>query len=406
MNLLYRILINLVASVLPSIGIFNKRVKRFLEFRKDTFNKISSSINSGDNHIWVHAASLGEYELAVPLIIKLKKKFNYKIILTFFSESGFKLKKRISEIDYTFYLPLDTKSNSQKFIKIINPSISVFVKSEIWPNYINELNHHGSKKYLIEASFKKKDWYFIFFNSWIRNKIKTFDKIFVQDQNSKHVLNDNEITNVEVVGSLKIDRVKLQLNLNNRIDKFEEISKNKKIIVCGSTWKEDEEIIIEYIKKNNHKDLFWIIAPHNTSRDNLKRIKQNLYVPVSYFSDEKIESNILLVDTIGDLKKLYSYCKIAYIGGGMGNTGLHNILEACVFNIPVVIGKNYKKFIESVDLVRKGGVISIKNQIEFNNQFDKLITDGNYSQKLTKIISKYLKIRTGASDRIIKSISL
>ncbi|MEC7478540.1 MAG: 3-deoxy-D-manno-octulosonic acid transferase, partial [Bacteroidota bacterium] len=142
------------------------------------------------------------------------------------------------------------------------------------------------------------------------------------------------------------------------------------------------------------------------SRDNLKRIKQNLYVPVSYFSDEKIQSNILLVDTIGDLKKLYSYCKIAYIGGGMGNTGLHNILEACVFNVPVVIGKNYKKFIESVDLVRKGGVISIKNQIEFNNQFDKLITDGNYSQKLTKIISKYLKIRTGASDRIIKSISL
>jgi 3-deoxy-D-manno-octulosonic-acid transferase len=406
MNLLYRILINLIASVLPSIGIFNKRVKRFLEFRKDTFNKISSSINSGDNHIWIHAASLGEYELAVPFIIKLKKKFKYKIILTFFSESGFKLKKRIGEIDYTFYLPLDTKSNSQKFIKIINPCISVFVKSEIWPNYIDELNHHGSKKYLIEANFKKKDWYFIFFNSWIRNKIKTFDKIFVLDQNSKNVLNENEINNVEIVGSLKIDRVKLQLNLNNRIDKFEELSKNKKIIVCGSTWKEDEEIIIEYIKKNNHENLFWIIAPHNTSRDNLIRIEKNLSVPVSCFSEKKIQSNILLVDTIGDLKKLYSYCKIAYIGGGMGNTGLHNILEACVFDIPVVIGKNYKKFLESVDLVSKGGVISIKNQIEFNNQFDKLITDRNYRQKLTKIVSKYLKIRTGASDRIIKSISL
>jgi 3-deoxy-D-manno-octulosonic-acid transferase len=406
MNLLYRILINLIASVLPSIGIFNKRVKRFLEFRKDTFNKISSSINSGDNHIWIHAASLGEYELAVPFIIKLKKKFKYKIILTFFSESGFKLKKRIGEIDYTFYLPLDTKSNSQKFIKIINPCISVFVKSEIWPNYIDELNHHGSKKYLIEANFKKKDWYFIFFNSWIRNKIKTFDKIFVLDQNSKNVLNENEINNVEIVGSLKIDRVKLQLNLNNRIDKFEELSKNKKIIVCGSTWKEDEEIIIEYIKKNNHENLFWIIAPHNTSRDNLIRIEKNLSAPVSCFSEKKIQSNILLVDTIGDLKKLYSYCKIAYIGGGMGNTGLHNILEACVFDIPVVIGKNYKKFLESVDLVSKGGVISIKNQIEFNNQFDKLITDRNYRQKLTKIVSKYLKIRTGASDRIIKSISL
>ena len=251
MNLLYGIFINLTILFLPVISVFDKKIKRFLKNRKYIFKNISNQINSNNNHIWIHAASLGEYELAVPLIKKLKEKYDYKIVLTFFSESGFKLKDRASEIDYTFYLPIDTRRNAKKFVKLINPIISIFVKSEIWPNYISELNSQGSKNYLVESSFKNNDWYFLPFNFWIRNKLKAFDKIFVIDKNSESILNKNNITQTKIVGSMKFDRVKYQLSLNNEVEKIDTIIKNKRTMSCfGSTWKEDEELIVNYIKKN------------------------------------------------------------------------------------------------------------------------------------------------------------
>ena len=188
MNLLYSFFLNITVLFLPVIGLFNKKIKRFLKNRENVFKEISHQINSNEQHIWIHAASLGEYELAVPLIIALKKKYNFKIVLTFFSESGFKLKNRIDEINYTFYLPIDTKFNSRNFIKSINPCFSIFIKSEIWPNYISELDRHGSKKYLVEGYFESEDWYFSKYNYWIKNKLKIFDKIFVQDKNSFDVL--------------------------------------------------------------------------------------------------------------------------------------------------------------------------------------------------------------------------
>lgn len=406
MNLLYGIFINLTILFLPVIAVFNKKIKRFLKNRKYIFKDISNQINSNNNHIWIHAASLGEYELAVPLIKKFKEKYDYKIVLTFFSESGFKLKNRASEIDYTFYLPIDSRRNARKFVRLINPIISIFIKSEIWPNYISELNSQGSKKYLVEASFKYNDWYFQYFNFWIRNKLKIFDKIFVVDKKSESLLNKNNITHTKVVGSMKFDRVKYQLSLNNNVDKIDTILKNKRTIVFGSTWEEDEELIVNYIKKSKKDDIFWIIAPHDVSKNNIERIKNMFDHPVSVYSEDLNKSNILILNTIGDLKKLYSYSEISYVGGGMGNTGLHNILEACIFEVPVIIGKNYKKFNESIELVKLNGVISIKNQNEFNEVLNKLIENEDFRIKKTNIIKNYFNGKTGATNQIIKNLTL
>jgi 3-deoxy-D-manno-octulosonic-acid transferase len=406
MNLLYGIFINLTVLFLPVIAVFNKKIKRFLKNRKYIFKDISNQINSNNNHIWIHAASLGEYELAVPLIKKFKEKYDYKIVLTFFSESGFKLKNRASEIDYTFYLPIDSRRNARKFVRLINPIISIFIKSEIWPNYISELNSQGSKKYLVEASFKYNDWYFQYFNFWIRNKLKIFDKIFVVDKKSESLLNKNNITHTKVVGSMKFDRVKYQLSLNNNVDKIDTILKNKRTIVFGSTWEEDEELIVNYIKKSKKDDIFWIIAPHDVSKNNIERIKNMFDHPVSVYSEDLNKSNILILNTIGDLKKLYSYSEISYVGGGMGNTGLHNILEACIFEVPVIIGKNYKKFNESIELVKLNGVISIKNQNEFNEVLNKLIENEDFRIKKTNIIKNYFNGKTGATNQIIKNLTL
>jgi 3-deoxy-D-manno-octulosonic-acid transferase len=289
---------------------------------------------------------------------------------------------------------------------LINPCFSIFIKSEIWPNYITELIRNGSKIYLVEGSFKKNDWYFSFFNVFIKNKLKKFNKIFVQDKNSLDVLEKNNIKNVEVSGSLKFDRVKYQLTLNNKVEKINKLLKNKRVIVFGSTWQEDEKLIVKLIEKNKFANLFWIIAPHDISQTNINRIKNLFLSPVSIYSENKFNHNILIIDSIGDLKKLYSYAVIAYVGGGMGNTGLHNILEACVFKVPVLIGKNYTKFKESIDLVNLGGVISVKNQNEFNNQFEKLINDKNYRSQISNKTSNYFEGKTGATKKITKKISV
>ena len=205
---------------------------------------------------------------------------------------------------------------------------------------------------------------------------------------------------------MKFDRVKYQLSLNNEVEKIDTIIKNKRTVVFGSTWKEDEELIVNYIKKNKKDNIFWIIAPHDVSKINIDRIKNMFDRPVSVFSNDLNKSNILIIDTIGDLKKLYSYSEISYVGGGMGNTGLHNILEACVFEIPVIIGKNYKKFNESIELVNLHGIISVKNQNEFNEVFNKLVENEDFRINKANIIKNYFKGKTGATNRILKNLTL
>ena len=408
MNILYSLFLNFTQLILPVVGLFNPKVKRFIINRKKIFNEIDYKFQSSKNNIWFHSASLGEYELAVPLILELKKKKNCKIILTFFSESGFKLRDRIKEVDQYLYLPIDTKSNAKKFIEKINPSISIIIKSEIWPNFLTQLKKKKIPTYLINGRFNDNDWYFSKINYFFGKHLKSFEKIFVQDYNSEKVLEKYGINNVINSGSTKVDRSIIQLSLNNRISKIEEIIKNKIVFVCGSTWPEDEAFIFEFFNETNKKDLICLLAPHNVSKSNIQRIEKNIRVSFDKYSSEEIHSEIkiLIIDTIGDLKKLYSYADFSYVGGGMGTKGLHNILEACVFMSPVIIGKNYNKFVEAVDLVDLNGVNSISDYVEFKKIIDNLIESNDLRKEKKQIIEKYINANKGATNKILKNLKI
>ncbi len=408
MNILYSLFLNFTQLILPVVGLFNPKVKRFINNRKKIFNEIDYKFQSSKNNIWFHAASLGEYELAVPLILELKKKKNCKIILTFFSESGFKLRDRIKEVDQYLYLPIDTKSNAIKFIEKINPSISIIIKSEIWPNFLTQLKKKKIPTYLINGRFNDNDWYFSKINYFFGKHLKSFEKIFVQDSNSEKVLEKYGINNVINSGSTKVDRSIIQLSLNNRISKIEEIIKNKIVFVCGSSWPEDEAFIFEFFNETNKKDLICLLAPHNVSKSNIQRIEKNIRVSFDKYSSEEIHSEIkiLIIDTIGDLKKLYSYADFSYVGGGMGTKGLHNILEACIFMNPVIIGKNYTNFIEAVDLVDLNGVNSISDYVEFKKTINSLIESNDLRKEKKQIIEKYINANKGATNKILNNLKI
>ena len=409
MNHLYNIFIKLIDKlILPILGLFKPKIKRFRTNRLSLIEKIKNEVSDKNNIIWFHVASLGEYEIAVPVIRLIKEKYESKIILTFFSESGFKLKNRIKEINHTYYLPLDTKSNAKKFLDIINPELVIFVRSEIWPNYLNEIKKRNIKSYLVESRFNQSSRYLRGVQSvFYLRKLKIFDKIFTVDEESKKALNRVKINNAVVSGSLKIERVKdyLDDNYNNNIIKS--FKGDDLCIVCGSTWEEDEKIIFKYIEESKKEKIKWIIAPHDISKKNIERLQSTLtsnYCIYSDVSNNNVHGNILILNTIGDLKSIYRYSDISYIGGGMGSSGLHNILEACIYNKPVIIGKNYSGFIEAEQLVESRGVTSVKDYNEFKLEIEKLIYDKKYIIDKAKIISNYIKTKTGALSVIQKQI--
>ena len=409
MNHLYNIIIELVDKlILPIFSLFSKKINRFRINRIDLIEKIKNELIDKNENIWFHAASLGEYEIAVPIIKEIKKKYECNIVLTFFSESGFKLKKRIKEIDNTFYLPLDTKKNTKRFIDLINPKISIFIKSEIWPNYLSEIRRKDIKAYLLETRFKKDDWYFKTpFKDFMMKSLKTYTKIFTQDLQSKKVLENIGFEEVINSGSLKIERVVDQLSNNNKNEVINKYKGNNICIVCGSTWEKDEKIITKYIKESKNKNIKWIIAPHNISKTNIYRISKKLdseFLIYSKINESNIHSNVLILDTIGDLKNIYSYSDLSYVGGGMGYSGLHNILEACVYKTPVIIGKNYSGFIEAEELVELGGVVSVKDYDEFKIEFENLINNKEVIKNKAKIISSYFNSKLGALSIIQKEI--
>ena len=408
-NHLYNIIIELVDKLLlPIFSLFSKKINRFRINRIDLIEKIRNELIDKNENIWFHASSLGEYEIAVPIIKEIKKKYKCSIILTFFSESGFKLKKRIKEIDNTFYLPLDTKSNTKRFLDIINPKISIFIKSEIWPNYLREIRKRDIKAYLLESRFKKNDWYFKSpFRDFMMESLKTYTAIFTQDLQSANVLKSSGIKEVINSGSLKVERAIDQLNENNNNEVIIKYKGNNICIVCGSTWEKDDKILLKYIKESNNNNVKWIIAPHDVSKKNIDRITKKLeskFLIYSEINKNNVHGNILIIDTIGDLKSIYNYSDLSYIGGGMGLSGLHNILEACVYGTPVIIGKNYSGFIEAEDLVELGGIVSVKNYNEFKIAFENLINNKEIFQNKVKIISNYINSKLGALSIIQKEI--
>ena len=401
MNILYNILIEFIDKILlPILSIFSKKISRFLKVRKNLFREIDKDIDRKKKYIWVHAASLGEYELAIPLIKEIGKTFDNEIILTFFSESGFKLKDRRHEISKTYFLPIDSNENAKKMVKVFNPRFAVFIKSEIWPNYIKELKKENIKFYLVNYVYDK-------FNSRIfKGVLKKYTKVFTQDENSERQLKKMRVDRSLYIGNLKFNRAKIQKKEKYRNKELINYLGDDKCIVFGSTWVRDEEIIFDYIIEEINNNVKYIIAPHEVSEKNISRIKSKLNNKVNLLSDYKYnaQSNILIVDSVGVLKYLYEFSNISYVGGGFKKKGLHNILEPCVYGNPVIFGKYFKFSNEAKALIKLKGAFSIQNSKQLKNTINGLLFNANKLKEIEIINSKFIDDNLVSINSIIKSM--
>ena len=401
MNILYNILIEFIDKILlPIISIFSRRISRFLKVRENLFQEIDKDIDRKKKYIWFHAASLGEYELAIPLIKEVKKTFDNEIILTFFSESGFKLKERINEVSKTYFLPIDSNKNAKKLVEILNPRFAIFIKSEIWPNYINELKKGDIKFFLVNYVYDR-------YNSRIFKEIlKKYTKIFTQDDNSERELKKMKVDNTLYIGNLKFNRAKLQKKEKYVNKKLMNYLGDDKCIVFGSTWGRDEEIIFDYMSEEINKNMKYIIAPHVVSKKNISRIKSKLNNKVNLLSDNEynVQNNVLIVDSIGVLKYLYKFSDISYIGGGFQKKGLHNILEPCAYGNPVIFGKHFKFSNEAKALIKLKGGFSIQNSKQLKNTINGLLLNANKLKEIEIINSKFIDDNLVSINSITKSM--
>ena len=413
MLFLYNLIIYLASQVLKLLALFSPKIKLFINGRKDVFSILNNKILSNDKTIWFHAASLGEYEQGLPVIEKIKIQYpNHKIVVTFFSPSGYEVRKNNSVADATVYLPLDTKSNAQKFIKAINPEMVFFIKYEYWPNYLNELKKLHVKTYLISGIFRANQAFFKWYGSFYRNALTTFDYFFVQNDSSKKLLQSIGFTNVKVSGDTRFDRVVSILERDNSLDFIEQFKRDSSnvemtMIVIGSSWEKDEKLLVNYIN-NSSENIKFIITPHYIKAEQIINLKSQITKSTILFSEkdtvELSNYTVFIIDTIGILTKIYSYADIAYVGGGFGNPGVHNILEPATFGIPIVIGPNYSHFAEATALVHQEGCIAISNQNELNTALNLLINNDDVRHEKGHICETFVQMNKGATDVILKHI--
>ena len=409
MLFLYNVLLLLASQIVNVLALFSPKIKLFVNGRKDVFKILVSAINPKDQTIWFHAASLGEYEQGLPVMEKIKLQFpNHKIILTFFSPSGYEVRKNNTISDITVYLPLDTKSNAKQFLKLVRPELVFFIKYEFWPNYLNELNNLGIKTYLISGIFRENQAFFRWYGGFYKNALKTFDYFFVQNESSKKLLQGIGFNNVKVSGDTRFDRVISILERDNSLDFIEQFKDNTTTIVIGSSWPKDESFLVNFINQTNAVVKF-IIAPHNIKSDQIQELKNSITKKTILFSEKESQNlkdfQVFIIDTIGILTKIYSYADIAYVGGGFVNKGLHNILEPATFGIPIVIGPYYSHFAEATALINLEGCISISNQNQLNDSFENLISNEDIRHEKGHICETFVQMNIGATEVILRHIS-
>tara|TARA_B110000238_G_scaffold112329_1_gene121999 strand:+ start:347 stop:1588 length:1242 start_codon:yes stop_codon:yes gene_type:complete len=408
MYFLYNLIVSLARLFLQIIALFNKKIKLFVDGRKETFQKLSNTISNTDKVVWIHCASLGEFEQGRPIIEKIRKTYtNHKIVLTFFSPSGYEVRKNYSEVDVVCYLPLDTKLNARKFIDLVRPEIAIFVKYEFWPNILNELKSRKVTTILVSGIFRIDQVFFKPIGSWMRKSLQTFSHFFVQDENSEKLLNSIGIHNVRVSGDTRFDRVHEIPLQDNTLNFIQEFKQDQLTFVAGSTWEEDEELIVDYINNKASASEKFIIAPHNINSKEIKELQKAINKKTVLFSEKENQNlkdaHVFIIDTIGILTKIYSYADIAYVGGGF-ETGLHNILEPATFGVPIIIGPKYDKFREAVGLVNEGGCFVVYNKEEFNDQLKELFTDADDRTKKGKITKKFISQNIGATKIVLDYI--
>lgn len=401
----------------------NEKAKLWIKGRKDIFNTIENSLykNQKAKTLWIHVASLGEFEQGRPIIEQFKKEtppdslgmyHQYKIVLTFFSPSGYEIRKNYPFADHIFYLPLDSDKNARLFLDLIKPDLAIFVKYEFWYHYLTELHRRSIPTLLVSAIFREKQ--FSRLNPYtpiLIRILKTFQHIFVQDTPSVFLLKKQGLTQVTCAGDTRIDRVMAIAKEANQFPIIEQFVSHAPIFIGGSTWQPDEEIIISLFSNPKFKDWRFIFAPHDISPKNIDRLETLLpekALRYSVISNAQSpipnpQSRILIIDNVGMLSAIYRYGHIAYIGGGFG-TGIHNTLEPIAFNLPVIFGLKYKKFAEAVSLIETGGAFSVADKEQFLKVMNDLLIEKNYDTA-SNAAKQYVIKNQGATKKIVAFIS-
>ena len=410
MRFIYKIGIRLYFLLIILVAPFNIKARRWLKGRRGIWRRIRLNIKPGDSVIWVHCASLGEFEQGRPIIEEIRKTMpEKKVLLTFFSPSGYELRKNYEGAHCVTYMPLDTSFNAWLFMNLVKPEMAFFIKYDYWYYFLRTLKKKKIPAYIVAAKFRRDQVFFKWYGMWYRSVLKFFTVLYVQNEESRRLLSVIGIKNVEVTGDTRFDRVYAISQRSVEYPWLEPFAKGKKVIIAGSTWEKDEQLLIQYI---NHSgpDIRFILAPHEISEKKLIRLIEQIEFPVVRFTDNDkssyLNAKVLIVDTIGHLSSLYRYGKIAYIGGGFGK-GIHNILEAATYGLPVVFGPNYHKFLEAVELIEIKAAFSIINFDELKSALDRLTNDNKVLSDCSVLAKNYIESKLGATRSIIdKAMSI
>lgn len=404
MKLIYQISVLGYSYLIRIASLFNSKAKLWINGRKDIFNQIQSQVNSTDNIAWFHCASLGEFEQGKPVIEAYKLKYpNNKILVTFFSPSGYELRKNYEGADYVFYLPIDTKSNAKKFTEIIQPNVAFFVKYEFWNFYLEQLSNEKIPTYLISGVFRENQLFFKWYGAWYKKMLHYFTHFFVQNTKSEMLLKEIGFNNTTISGDTRFDRVYQNSLSPEELPIIKAFKNDQKIIIGGSSWHEEEIILAKYYQ-TNQSNFKLIIAPHDIAENHIQQIEKlfnNNCIRYSKANEQNVlNENVLIIDNIGILANTYQYTNIAFVGGGFTGA-LHNILEPTSFGNLILFGPKHQKFHEAQDLINNGSAFIIKNEIDLNKIISEKISNLNEIKMINKA---FISNNKGATNIILKQI--
>ena len=405
--MLYNLAIGIYDLIVHIMAPFSRKPRKMMKGHWVVYELLRQQIEKDARYIWFHAASLGEFEQGRPLIEKFRAKYpDYKILLTFFSPSGYEVRKNYRGADVVCYLPFDKPRNVKKFLDISNPVMAFFIKYEFWKNYLDELNKRRIPVYSVSSIFRKDQIFFKWYGGTYRNVLKNFDYLFVQNEASRRFLSKIGINKVTVVGDTRFDRVLQIREEAKELPLVEKFKGDSFTLVAGSSWGPDEDLFLEYF--NTHPEMKLIIAPHVIDENHLVEIISKLkrpYVRYTRADERNVQkADCLIIDCFGLLSSIYRYGEVAYIGGGFG-VGIHNTLEAAVYGIPVVFGPKYHKFMEAKQLIEAQGAFSISNYEELGSLFDRFLTDEHFHRETGSNAGFYVTNNAGATDKVLSMIN-
>lgn len=406
MRRLYNFGIFCYKHLVASVSHRNPKAGKLTKGQKEIFPYLEKTLDKNGGYIWIHASSLGEFEQGRPLIETIRRTYpERKILLTFFSPSGYEVRKNYNQADAVCYLPFDLPGNVRRFLDLVKPQSAIFIKYEFWANYLTELKKRDIPTYIISAIFRPKQIFFRFYGGYFRKMLHCFTRLYVQDENSRKLLDSIGVRNVSVVGDTRFDRVVEISNSTDPNPLLEKFVGEKFVWVGGSTWPKDEEIILDYF--NRHPEQKLILAPHEIHEEHLQSIIARLKRPYLRYTQATganvADADCLIIDCFGLLSSLYRYGKLAYIGGGFG-VGIHNIAEAAVYSIPVIFGPNYHRFKEAINLIDNGGAFPIHDAASFESTIENFISNREALEQAGKSAGDYIKSHSGATAVIFKEI--